>query len=119
MKQFSKIILVLLVVLSFSASVVSAGELFDNMTYKLGRGLTNIVTSPLDVLKTFDNEFMKYGSYKGTSYGVIKGLSNGVSRLCVGVFEVLTFPFEIPENYGPIIEPEFILDDYRLVGQKY
>jgi hypothetical protein len=31
----------------------------------------------------------------------------------VGVIEILTFWHEWPEEYGPIIEPEYVLDDFN------
>jgi len=119
MKKFLGMMIVAVILVSLASSSVFAGERFDDVTYKLGRGLTNIITSPIDVVATFDEKFQEYGPYKGSAYGLVRGVANGLTRLAIGVFEVLTFPFEVPENYGPILEPEFIFDKYRMVGSEY
>lgn len=38
--------------------------------------------------------------------GLIKGFCYGLNRMAVGLYELITFPFPIPKDYRPIIEPE-------------
>lgn len=81
---------------------------FEDVCNKLGRGLTNVVTSPLEFGYEIDRGIETSGLYKGCCFGVIRGFVKAVSRLGVGVYEVVTFPIEIPDEFAPIIEPEFV-----------
>lgn len=84
----------------------------DNAFTKLGRGLANIVLSPGELYtqpilmeKNNDESVAILG-------GIFKGLSVFVTRELVGVFEVLTFPFPVPKDYKPLIEPVTTFADW-------
>lgn len=47
------------------------------------------------------------GPLYGLTVGVLEGLSWGVARTLVGVYEVITFPFPVPEGYRPIYNPNY------------
>jgi putative exosortase-associated protein (TIGR04073 family) len=40
--------------------------------------------------------------------GLAKGVGMTIVRTGAGVYETVTFPFPIPEGYGPVLEPEFV-----------
>lgn len=40
--------------------------------------------------------------------GLGKSLGYTLRRTFVGIYEILTFPFPVPEDYLPVIEPEFV-----------
>jgi putative exosortase-associated protein (TIGR04073 family) len=119
MKKTIMIVLIACIALTVSSRLTFAGERFDDMTYKLGRGLTNIVTGPLEILDKIDDGISDFGLYKGLPFGVVKGIPSGIIRMIVGVYEVITFPIDHPENNAPLIEPEFIFDRYNYVGSEY
>jgi len=37
-------------------------------------------------------------------------------RMAVGVYEVVTFPFPLPKDYVPVLEPAFV---WQAPGPKY
>lgn len=115
------IVTVLIACLAFtcSARVSYAGERFDAMMYKLGRGLTNVITGPLEIVDKVDLGIQDFGIYKGVPFGLVKGIPSGVIRMIAGVYEVITFPIDYPEDNAPIVEPEFIFERYNYVGSNY
>lgn len=78
-----------------------------DMWTKAGRGLNNIVFSPLEVF--YRPYEMRENGVRwpiAIAGGVFKGAGFAVARLGVGVYEVLTFPHPSPGNYETILEPE-------------
>ena len=78
---------------------------------KLGRGLLNIVSFPVEFVRQFH-----IGASKDTSIGRIGGLLAGFGcaflRLGAGFVDLITFPFDFPDpNKAPLVEPEFIWSD--------
>ncbi len=103
MKKFKKILLIVLTGSLLGASAVYAG---DNPGSKLGRGLTNVVTSPLEyILQT-----VKLAKDHDGATAVFGGWANGtwfmIQRVCVGVYEIVTFPVPLPAKYGPVLDPD-------------
>lgn len=47
------------------------------------------------------------GPLYGLTVGVLEGLSWGIARTLVGIYEVVTFPFPAPEGYRPIFTPAY------------
>ncbi|MGH7429421.1 MAG: exosortase system-associated protein, TIGR04073 family [Candidatus Methylomirabilaceae bacterium] len=47
------------------------------------------------------------GPLYGLTVGVLEGVSWGIARTLVGIYEVLTFPFPIPEGHRPIYTPNY------------
>ena len=64
------------------------GRKFGGM---IGRGLLNVVTSPVDVIVNVVNETKAGPPVVGTLTGLGKGLGCGVLRLGSGVVDVVTF----------------------------
>jgi putative exosortase-associated protein (TIGR04073 family) len=57
----------------------------------LGRGLLNVVTSPIDVIVNIVNETKVGPPFVGTLTGVGKGLGCGILRLGSGAVDAVTF----------------------------
>jgi len=105
-----KKLMILMVVAALALSVAMPAHA-DNAVDKLGRGLANVLTSPIEVVQGMSDVNAENGMVAGATIGTLQGTVNLVKRACVGVFEIVTFPIPIPENYGPILtEPEFFLD---------
>ncbi len=109
-----KIVLVL-----FAAALLINGASFvyaaDNPADKLGRGFVNILTAPIEIPKQIDVEWKQHAQEKknvgiGITAGFIKGLAYTVARLGSGVWDIASFPFKVPENYEPVMKPEFVLE---------
>ena len=84
----------------------------DDPTQKLGRGIANMLTFPVEMLLQTSRVNNTDGPVAGATWGVLKGLSMTVVRLAVGVYEVLTFPVPMPAGYEPILnDPEFVFEE--------
>lgn len=80
---------------------------------KLGRGIANIATCPVELLRTADAVGVRDGYIAGLTVGVLQGLWRTVLRGVIGVYEVGTFYAEIPPGYAPLIRPEFAFGDFN------
>ena len=101
MRIFLKIAAIILVGSLAMVSVVYAA---DNPGSKLGRGLTNIVASPLEyVIQTAE-----LADTHDSLTAFFGGLANGtwfmLERIGVGLYEIVTFPIPLPSHYGPVLE---------------
>ena len=74
---------------------------------KLGRGLAAITCGFLEIPGNIVQMSRERGKAWGYTLGFANGLSGIVVRELVGVYELLTVPFEVPSDFEPIIEPEF------------
>ena len=74
---------------------------------KLGRGIANITTCPIELPRTIEKVSLRDGYVAGATVGILQGVWRTVLRGVVGVFEVVTFPAEIPKGFKPILKPEF------------
>jgi len=75
---------------------------------KLGRGIANVGTAPLELIRTPELVSRQDGYLAGMSVGLIQGAWRTIQRIGVGVFEVATFPLEVPQDFQPLIMPEFV-----------
>lgn len=76
---------------------------------KLGRGLANIVTGWVELPKNIYDTSVEENILSGLTMGLAKGVGMTIVRTGAGVYETVTFPFPIPEDYQPVLEPEFVL----------
>ncbi|NQT33258.1 MAG: exosortase system-associated protein, TIGR04073 family [Candidatus Omnitrophica bacterium] len=78
---------------------------------KLGRGLVNIVTGWIELPRNIYDTAVEENVLTGITVGLTKGVGMTVVRTAAGVYETVTFPFPIPENYQPVLEPEFVFSE--------
>lgn len=84
-----------------------------NPVRKLGRGLANAIGGALEIPVNIAIESAQDGPVAGLSVGLLYGIGAAVTRMGVGIVEVLTFPFPLsPMGYGPFYEPEFVPVQY-------
>lgn len=74
---------------------------------KLGRGIANVVTCPIELPRTVEKVALRDGYLAGGTVGILQGAWRTVVRGVVGVFEVATFYAENPKGFAPLIRPEF------------
>ncbi len=96
---------VILVTFLFPASVAGAVEY--TAARKAGRGLAAMTCAFLEIPGNIVTETEEHGAAQGFALGLTLGLGNMVVRTLVGVFELVSSPFPVPEGFKPIIEPEF------------
>lgn len=81
---------------------------------KLGRGLTNIVTSPLEIpnqamdLAAQSNEPAECTA--GFLGGIFVGFAYGTGRIVSGMYDIVTSPFGGPD--GPTMDPDLISSEF-------
>jgi putative exosortase-associated protein (TIGR04073 family) len=81
---------------------------------KLGRGVTNLVTSPLEIpnqmyvvsRKEYDEDAQTWAVVGGYIAGFFSGCGYAGWRMGAGAYDLVTFPF--PSYEYSLIDPEFI-----------
>ena len=83
----------------------------DNSTTKLGRGLSNLITFPLEIPEQISRVNNSDGPFAAMTVGVLKGLGSAIHRMCVGLDETVTFMSPGTNEYKPILnDPEYFLE---------
>ncbi len=103
MKKGLNVLLTLVLILSLTTT----GLAQDKLT-KLERGAINTVTGWVEVPKEMYDETIDTNVLSGLTIGLGKGVCLGVLRTGAGIYDIVTFPFAIPEGYVPVVEPEFV-----------
>ena len=75
---------------------------------KLGRGVANTLTGWVELPKNIYNTSVEDNAFSGMTLGLAKGAGMSLVRTGAGIYEIATFPFPLPENYRPILEPEYV-----------
>jgi len=93
--------------------VSSASPAFcDGPVTKLGRGICNMVTFPLEIPEQISRENNSDGPFAGSTVGVLKGLGCALSRACVGLYETVTFMLPGNDDYEPVLkDPEYFFEN--------
>ncbi len=78
---------------------------------KLGRGLANTGLGWVEFFKGIQSVGEEKGFWAGATWGPLYGAVNAARRTAIGVGETLTFPAPGRNNYEPILEPEFVLEN--------
>lgn len=118
MKSSIRSLLVALVMFSLAGAAMAQSpdvsrdqSQVNKMMNKLGRGIVNVYLCWVEIPRSIAIEWERTDPVTGTVVGAIKGIGWGFARFATGVFEVYTFPFPVPGNYEPMIEPEWIITD--------
>ena len=85
-----------------------AENVVGKMTGKLARGFVNIITC----IGEIPSQMVKMGHDKGfwaaISLGLLKGLGMMVVRFGAGAFDMVFFLSPWPDDWKPILEPEYV-----------
>lgn len=99
------------VIMVSAAPAFAADEYADDYASltgrKLGRGVSNTAFGWVELPGGIEEIGKQHGVGAAATWGVLHGAGRAVQRTAIGIFEVLTFPFGTPENFEPLIEPEF------------
>ncbi len=108
-------ILVLFILMSlFSLSSAHADQV---PIKKLYRGVVNIVTAPIEVPKQARAYWIK-GAQKTPHIlawigsGAVWGVVQSVKRVGSGVWDVVSFPFDGPDEFNPLLKPNYVFDEW-------
>ena len=77
---------------------------------KVGRGLANFSLGFLAIPGHLIIESKNRGAATGLPLGFAIGIGWFVTTEVVGVWEFISSPFEVPEGFKPLIEPEYPWD---------
>ena len=94
----------ILVLLMATSSACFAQDAFT----KLGRGVANTLTGWVELPKNVYDTSVQDNAFSGMTLGLAKGAGMTLVRTASGIFELVTFPFPLPEDYEPILEPEYV-----------
>ena len=73
---------------------------------KLGRGAANVVSFPLELIRTPELVGQKDGYPAALSVGLLQGVWNGIVRGVSGVTDIVTCFVEFPkQDFAPIVQP--------------
>ena len=78
---------------------------------KLFRGMANAATGWMEIPKHISLTWRQSGPGTGMTWGLVKGIGYAIARSVAGGFEIATFPIPVPEDYRPIMQPEYVLSD--------
>jgi putative exosortase-associated protein (TIGR04073 family) len=95
---------VLALVVLGSATACFASDPFT----KLGRGVANTLTGWVELPKNVYSTSVEDNAFAGMTLGLAKGAGMSIVRTGAGIYEIATFPFPLPEDYKPILEPEYV-----------
>ena len=77
---------------------------------KLIRGTVNLLTGWIEIPKNIYKITVEEDIKSGLTLGLSAGIGMFVIRTGTGVYEIVTFPLPVPENYQAILEPEFVFN---------
>ncbi len=104
--------LFLIVLISLFIITLTAPAFCDDAFKKLGRGVANMVTFPMEVPEQMSRTNNSDGPFAGATVGVIKGLGWAVGRALVGVYETATFLIPYPKDFKPVLnDPEYFFEN--------
>jgi len=99
---------------------VKKGQVVLKPLEKLGRGIANVSFGVLEFPIQIHEITVDGGGIKGLCYGPLQGLAFFLARIGVGLIDIVTFPFPLPNcpetpegygsGYGPIMYPAWVVD---------
>lgn len=100
-------VLILVLALGLAVCVPGAAAARDSSARKLGRGAANISLGVLAIPGQILQTTRDRGPFIGGTWGFAKGVGFMAASEVIGVFELLSCPFETPPGFRPILKPEF------------
>ncbi|MBI2923045.1 MAG: exosortase system-associated protein, TIGR04073 family [Planctomycetes bacterium] len=83
-------------------------SVLTKMMTKLGRGIVNIITFIGELPKQMVLTGRDKGFTAAITLGFLKGLGMSVVRFGAGIWEVALFLSPWPDDYKPVLEPEYV-----------
>lgn len=100
-----------------SVNVPTASDKTYSWQGKIKRGGLNIISSPIEIARQIQITSNEKDLLQGWTVGLVKGLGQGLLRFGAGVVDVVTCPFNSPDEHkAPLIQPEYV---WEKSGVKY
>lgn len=87
----------------------------NNPGGKLYRGVLNVVTAPVEIPRQVRAYWIE-GAQKTDHIvvwilsGAVWGVVQGVKRMGAGLWDTVTFPLAVPEDYEPLVKPDTVFE---------
>lgn len=96
---------------AYAEAAVAEKMSADKAFTKLSRGVTNVATSPGELINQIPAAMEQSPDYlTGFIKSAWRGTGYALLRASAGIYDVVTFPFPGPTNYKPVMKPETIAD---------
>ena len=105
--RFLKVI----VIFSLCMCLITNNAFASSPEHKLLRGLANILTGWVEIPKNIYDTAIEDNIFSALTLGLVRGIGMAIIRTGAGIYEIVTFPFPVPEDYAPIMEPEYVFSD--------
>lgn len=99
--------ILLLLITGLVLALPTTASARDSAARKFGRGASNLTLGVLAIPGQMVRTTQDSGVFVGATWGFVKGVSFMVASEVVGLFELVTCPFETPPEFKPILKPEF------------
>lgn len=76
---------------------------------KLKRGTINFLSGWIEIPRNIYDKTVEESILQGLTAGTMSGFGMAVVRTGTGLYEIITFPLNIPNGYEPILEPTYVL----------
>jgi len=83
-------------------------NIVTKMVTKLGRGFVNCLTFLVEIPKQMVLTGREQGFWTAISLGLAKGIGMAIVRLGAGLWEIAFFLSPWPDDYKPILDPEYV-----------
>lgn len=102
---------IIVIVLLLAIFCMASSSYAQDPGKKLIRGVANILTGWVELPKNIYETSVQDNVFSGLTIGLAKGIGMTIVRTGAGIYETVTFPFPIPEEYAPVLEPEFVFGE--------
>ncbi len=92
----------------FAALLIATTCFAQDPFTKLGRGVANTLTGWVELPKNIYNTSVADNAFAGWTLGLARGAGMTLVRTGAGLYEIVTFPFPLPQDYKPVLEPEYV-----------
>lgn len=84
---------------------------------KLQRGVVNVLTAPIEIPRQTRAYWIEGAQltdhilvwvFSGAVYGVVQT----VKRAGSGVWDIISFPFDRPQGYEPLLKPDYVFENW-------
>ena len=111
LRLFTGALILALAPMAWTASTIpdkaEPDDVFQGMSFKLVRGITNVVTCPAELPKQIYRTTRDLGA-PGVVVGLVKGVSMVVYRAATGAVETVLFVVPEPGFYESLTRPTFV-----------
>jgi len=91
------------------ASVQAQGDSVWTPARKLDRGISNAATGFLEVPYEVRRTAQRKTLFDAWTSGLARGVGLAFARTGAGIYDAATFFYPAPEDYKPVIRPEFVI----------